>query len=457
MLHSFLGDQFSVNTDIEALQTTPFDLIIVDIPHLVEHSDLISRLKEKSEPVILPLIALMNNSNASRLESFWDIPDDIIHLPTPPNRLLARIKVMLKIRDLSTSLSRKKRKLEEQNEELKIYYNAVHSTPTGIVFTNPLLEDNPIIFCNKGFENMTGYSQDEIVGLNCRFLQGDDHGQDGLKEFKKNISNNRPAHALLRNYKKDGTLFWNELYVSPLKDEKDKTEYFVGVQNDVTQLVKTQGELKEALNQKQTLIQEIHHRVKNNLAVISGMMELQMAGMTNQNTIDIIKESQSRIISIAKVHELLYQQTNLNEIDFDQYIRKLIDIISVTHSKSDSKIEVELAIEEIKIGIDQAIPIGLLLNELISNTAKHGYAPDGKPKISLSIQAGEEFIEISYRDYGKGLDKGLNIETSGNFGMMIIRTLLQQLDAEWKYKSMNGFHFYILIKKKSYSGFSRRF
>ena len=126
------------------------------------------------------------------------------------------------------------------SEELRrLLDRAVAASSNGILITDPNLPDNPIVYVNPAFEKATGYSMEEAIGRNCRFLQGGDRDQPALEELRVAIREGRECRAVLRNYRKDGTLFWNEIYISPVHDEEGRLVNFVGVQNDVTESKRT--------------------------------------------------------------------------------------------------------------------------------------------------------------------------------------------------------------------------
>lgn len=131
-----------------------------------------------------------------------------------------------------------------EHDELVILRNAVQAANNVVLITDPNLPDNPVIYVNVGFEALTGYRRDEVLGRNCRFLQGQDHRQDEVDELRAAIRERRSARVELRNYRKDGTLFWNELYVTPIFDG-ERLSYFLGVQNDITR--RKEAELQRSL------------------------------------------------------------------------------------------------------------------------------------------------------------------------------------------------------------------
>jgi diguanylate cyclase (GGDEF)-like protein/PAS domain S-box-containing protein len=131
-------------------------------------------------------------------------------------------------------------------QELRLLYRAVAASSNGIAISDSKLPDDPLIYVNRSFELMTGYSSGEILGRNCRFLQGNDRNQSALPEIRAALREGRDCEVLLRNYRKDGTLFWNELRLSPVHDERGRLVNFVGVQNDVTERKRAEEEIRRA-------------------------------------------------------------------------------------------------------------------------------------------------------------------------------------------------------------------
>lgn len=146
------------------------------------------------------------------------------------------------------------------NENINLYKQALDSSNSGIVITDNLLEDNPIIYCNKAFENITGYTREEIIGRNCRFLQGEDRNQDERKEIRTHIDKLQESRTVIRNYKKNGELFYNELFISPVVDDQGNVTNFIGVQNDITSEKTIQHELRQ---EKASVENKIIERTKN--------------------------------------------------------------------------------------------------------------------------------------------------------------------------------------------------
>jgi two-component sensor histidine kinase len=194
--------------------------------------------------------------------------------------------------------------------------------------------------------------------------------------------------------------------------------------------------LKAALEEKEVLIKEIHHRVKNNLAVISGLLELQMDHAENQFVNRVLSESQRRVQSISMIHEKLYQSKKLAEIDFEKYVRELIDIITYSFSNPDKEIQVNINIDDFKLGVDQGIPCGLILNEVVSNAFEHAFTDRDTGTIDIAISLiDDQKIKLTVEDDGKGLSDDQESFGHDSLGITLVETLGQQLEGDISWKS----------------------
>ncbi|MBD8081629.1 PAS domain-containing sensor histidine kinase [Chryseobacterium caseinilyticum] len=154
-----------------------------------------------------------------------------------------------------------------------IYLQALNSAKSGIIITDNRQQDNPIIYCNRAFEEISGYSHNEIIGHNCRFLQSQDRGQEERQIIKKAIKEGEECKVEIRNYRKNGSLFWNELIISPVKDDEDNVTHFIGVQNDITLRKKAENELREEKSSVEKKILERTKELQENHAFLSSIIE----------------------------------------------------------------------------------------------------------------------------------------------------------------------------------------
>jgi two-component sensor histidine kinase len=191
--------------------------------------------------------------------------------------------------------------------------------------------------------------------------------------------------------------------------------------------------LQKLIGEKNTLLSETHHRVKNNLAVISGLFDLQMIYNQNAEVSEILNNSKRRIKSMSMIHESLYRQDDLANIDFKQYISQMVREIE-SSIKTNPDIEVKLNVQELHFDLQHAVPLGLIVNEVLTNAFKHAFQPNQKGEIIVEFKKEEKFI-LRIIDNGKGLPSEMD---SGSLGMTLIDALVQQLEGEYCYKTNHG-------------------
>ena len=220
------------------------------------------------------------------------------------------------------------------------------------------------------------------------------------------------------------------------------------IARDVTDKVEFETQLIESVKEKEILLKEVHHRVKNNLQVISSILNLQSSYVEDEKTLEIINESQNRIRSMSYIHESLYQTKDFSSIDFHDYITTLVQNLVHSYQLYTGKTNLKLDIDKVELILDQAIPCGLILNELVSNSLKYAY-PDGKGgDIDIEIKEVEGKIKIRVEDFGVGLPEGFKIEESDSLGLGLVDTLVDQIDGELILKTENGTKYLIIFGKQ---------
>ena len=210
------------------------------------------------------------------------------------------------------------------------------------------------------------------------------------------------------------------------------------LENQNKELVKSQGLIEENLNEKNVLLQEIHHRVKNNLAVVSGLLSLQSYQVDDSQLKTILNKSTNRILSIAKVHEMLYESKKFTNIPFDAYIEELSEIILSSMNEENKEIEFKTDISVEKLSINQGVPLGIIFNELITNSVKYGFKNAVGNKIRIVVKPNGNNIEVSYSDNGVGIE---NFESASekSLGFTLVKSLMEQIEAEFNYDTDQHF------------------
>ncbi|MFB2896840.1 PAS domain S-box protein [Aerosakkonemataceae cyanobacterium BLCC-F50] len=465
-------------------------------------------------------------------------------------------------------------------ESLKLRDRAIAASNNGIIITDARIPNQPIIYVNPAFEKITGYSAAEVLGRNSRFLQGQETEQAELERLRTAIRQGKDCTVVLRNYRKDGSLFWNELSISPIYDDDGILTHYIGIQTDITErkqaeeelrastsrlstlienlqlgiLVKDESELVVLLNQafcdifnipivpgaligadfsdyiktyqhcfanpeqivqrhqeilqiqqltineeismadgrileqyyapifvqgnykghlwmyrditerkkaeseirtslkeKEILLKEIHHRVKNNLQVISSLLKLQSSYIKDEEALILFTESYNRVRSMALIHEKLYQSKGLARIDAVDYIRDLTDNLFRSYNVATGSIKLNLQIEHIELDIDTAIPCGLIINELVSNSLKYAFSDQEKGELYIKFSCQEETNEITLAigDNGIGLPPDFDVTELESLGLQLVYNLTQQLDGEIEINSEQGASFKITFTNRS--------
>lgn len=242
---------------------------------------------------------------------------------------------------------------------------------------------------------------------------------------------------------------WLEIYLNPIKDVFGNVTEFSLVAHDITGKKKSEKEIVTSLKEKEVLLKEVHHRVKNNLQIISSILNLQSSYVADEKILTILEESRHRIRSMAIIHENLYQTTNFSSINFKNYSRELIrNLISSYQFKSNLEVSIEEHVEHVELSLDQAIPCGLIINELITNSMKYAFLKTTKGIIYLDLKEKDNFIYLIVGDNGVGLPKDYDINSSETLGLQLVVTLVEQLDGEIKIENIGGIKYFINFEKQ---------
>lgn len=334
----------------------------------------------------------------------------------------------------------------------QVLLKAIETTTEMVIVTNApdKIGDEEILFVNKAFEKVTQYSKEEVLGKAPSFLQGPKTNDKVIKKLVKRLSEGKHFEGETFNYKKDGTTYRVRWSIDPIRDKEGEITHFVSVQNDITKEWKQRQKLQEIIDEREMLIKETHHRIKNNLATITGLLELQIMRSDSEEVRDVLSESMNRVQSIASIHEKLYKTEGLASISLDVYISDLIEqlhdsIESIGNSQS-SEINFELDLEPVSLNMRQAVPLGLILNELVSNAHKHAF-DDNPGTVSVTCYEEEEKVHLEVKDNGKGIPESLDIHSTKSLGLKLIDTLSQQLNARYTLIPENGTRFKMSFKK----------
>ena len=213
---------------------------------------------------------------------------------------------------------------------------------------------------------------------------------------------------------------------------------------------RSDDKIRNSLKDKEILLQEIHHRVKNNMQIISSLLNLQSSFIKDPEAIDVFRESQNRVKSMALLHENLYQSRDMDRVDFKQYVKKLTDNLLITYSASAGHIHREIRVEDVKLNIETAIPCGLIINELLTNSLKYAFPNGEKGTLFLKIYAKDDKYVLLLGDDGVGLPENFDPESTQTLGLRLVHNLVNQIDGHLKIIPGEGTCFEIMFQELQY-------
>jgi two-component system, sensor histidine kinase PdtaS len=355
---------------------------------------------------------------------------------------------------------------EIEARELRLFCLAVEAAATGMILIDG---DGRVVLVNSRTETLFGYSREELIGAPLEMLIPERY---------------RATHAVFRSAfftspsvrpmgvgrdlfgrRKDGSEVAIEIGLSPLRTAQG--DFVLSTIVDITERKRAEaerqdlvnrletlnleleervairtGELSATLHERDVLLQEVHHRVKNNLQVISSLISMQMRKLEAGRSRDALEECQTRVDAIALIHERLYQSGDYSKVEFAEYVRSLATSVFHATRTAPSRVNLETVIDDVALGVDTAIPCGLVLNELITNALKHAFRDgrSGKVQIELAKIAGGR-LRLAVTDNGIGLPPDLNSRQEESLGLRLVHTLARQLKAELVVRSDGGASF----------------
>jgi two-component sensor histidine kinase len=225
------------------------------------------------------------------------------------------------------------------------------------------------------------------------------------------------------------------------------------LRDEMKERKKVEEQVKKSLGEKEALLKEIHHRVKNNLQIIQSMLNLQLSQIKDETAIALFKESQNRVYSMALIHEKLYQSESLAKIDFHEYIRSLANYLFVSYGAAGRAIRSRIQVQDVSLDVDTTIPCALIINELVSNSLKHAFPATRRSDeaceilIGLGLEAGDMY-RLTVSDNGVGLPEGFDMQSSGSLGLKLVAALAKQLGGDIRVSGGSGTEFTISFASK---------
>jgi PAS domain S-box-containing protein len=338
-----------------------------------------------------------------------------------------------------------RKQLEESLRESKEQYRILAESSQDMIYVVGL--DDKIRYVNGFAARGLGKQPEEIIGRPRSGLFPPDVAD------RQKLRLDKIFEAGLPNHTEDfmtigGKDIWQDTYLIPLKTDDNETYAVLGISRDITERKRTEEMLKASLAEKELLLKEVHHRVKNNLQVISALLYLQSLNFTEDKIIKAFRDGQDRIKSIALIHESLYKSKSLGKVDFNEYMKQLISQLSLSYGNLSGKVNFKVNADGVFLNINTAIPCGMIINELISNSLKHAF-PDGRSgEISIDLRSEDDGFKLVVSDDGIGFNEEQNIKHSTTLGIQLVDTLVKQIDGYMSLDTTGGTRYEIHFKER---------
>jgi len=284
-------------------------------------------------------------------------------------------------------------------DKLRLLDRAVTASTNSIVITDPNQPDDPLVYVNPAFERTTGYPAEEALGRNCRFLQSEDHDQPALEELRTAIHEERHCTVVLRNYRKDGTMFWNELSVYPVRNEKGHMTNFVGVQNDVTERISTEEVLSEIRRaERRRIARDLHDMALQDLS--GALQSLRLTHLRSRNTgadLDLKEELEALGRATSGLRGAIYDLRHEKERPFVKSVEALVELNRQLTPERTTALMVEDGFPE-ELPEEVSVELLRVLQEALTNARRHS----GARNVEVRLRAEGEALVAAVIDDGRG-------------------------------------------------------
>ncbi|HEX9508116.1 MAG TPA: histidine kinase dimerization/phosphoacceptor domain -containing protein [Myxococcales bacterium] len=332
---------------------------------------------------------------------------------------------------------------EKQTDEVRSRLTAILESSDEAIVEETL--DGRIETWNGGAERLYGYSFAEVGGKHTSSLLLPGRSAEQLQALR-NAGRSSTERYETQHRRKDGTWVDVSIGVCSIRDSRGEEIGRCFTARDVTPS-KTAERLRAALKEKEVLLKEVHHRVKNNLQVISSLLNLQARHIEDGKALEMFKESQNRVRSIALIHEKLYQSKDLTHVGASGYLKNLVSNLLATYGVRSNAVALSVEPNDILLGVDLAIPLGLIVNELISNALKHAFVEGKRGEVRVDLQCQDHRNHLlCVSDNGRGFPRELDFRKAPSLGLQLVCTLTEQLGGSIELSRDQGTTFRVAFK-----------
>jgi PAS domain S-box-containing protein len=295
--------------------------------------------------------------------------------------------------------------------------------------------DTRLLKINTTMQEIFGYSAAEALNMELAAWTYPEDVLSDMDLFQEVFAGRLDRYQVeKRYYRKDGQLLWGRFTATSIKDAAGQPQFVIGMLEDITerkfaeaQIRAGEERLKAALHEKEVLLKEVHHRVKNNLQIIASLLSLQSDQLKDPDDLVLFEDTQNRVKSMALIHESLYRTGDLARFNFAHYIDSLCTDLLQSYADGTSHIRLHTELDELTFDVDTAVPCGLILNELLTNALKYAF-PNGRPgDIHIALRADAGQVTLSVRDTGVGFPADLDFRHTESLGLQLVSMLTEQL------------------------------
>ena len=436
----------------------PPDLILLDIllPD-VDGFEIARRLKKKQKTRDIPLIFLtVKTDPEDKIRGFKLGAVDYLTKPIDLDEAAARINTHLTILNLQRSLKRKNLQLQQEiaehkrtEEALKVsknqYRRLVEFNPGPIVVHSA----GRVVYVNKAaVKTLRGTDPQEFVGKPVLDFIHPDYRDIALERIRQAQKGGKVTETIEEKFiRLDGKIIDVEVTSFPTLFQGKPANQVIF--QDISERVAAEKKVKKSLREKEVLLKEIHHRVKNNLQVINSLLSLQSRRLDDKQTTAVFDEIKNRVYSIALVHEKLYESKDLANIDFGEYTRMLVSHLYKTFPTGQANVKLEIKASPVSLQVDKAIPCALIINELVSNALKYAFRDGRKGELIVEFKTKEPGkVTLTVTDNGVGLPEDIDVDEPKALGLQIINALVRQLHGTLRVVKQKGTAFIIEFQAK---------
>ena len=356
-----------------------------------------------------------------------------------------------RLRDLNAELEAR---VAERTRTLKVheerFRSAFECAPIGLALVAP---DGGFLQVNHALCGMLGYTEAELLAADFQAITHPDDLEADLDAVRKTLAGAIRTYQMEKRYfHKSGRIVHALLSVSLVRDAQHAPLYFVSQVKDDSARKRADAQTRASLREKDVLLAEIHHRVRNNLQIVSSLLDLQASHTADPRVIEMLAETRGRVRSMALIHDRLYGARDLARVDVRQYVRQLAEDLCQSYALEDGAVSLEVDVTVPPLPLDAAIPCGLLLNELLSNCLKHGFAGGRRGRVLVTFRREGEVDVLRVADDGVGLPSDLEIAGARTFGLQLVQTLVDQLQGRIDARTDGGAVFTVTLPPRTVEG-----